>query len=171
MRWQSVGVILLFALTPPAIRGVSAQSFGADSGARDTGRGGRVERGAIATPELLTSTGNACPVFRRAPNQHEPRNLEVALAFEVDTMGAVDSTTFRVVQTPTAPQAKPEFFPHMYVVGTTTRVDPGLRDVGATYDSLVTADMIRHVAALRFRPGVRKGRPARSTVLVSCQAR
>jgi hypothetical protein len=175
----------LFAVTPSVVpakhvsqlnlqvgfmKAVPAPSFTPTPGASATGSGDRFQHGAGKVAELLTWAGNACPALRgSAIWGHGERHLEVAVAFVVDTLGFVDPGTLRVVQAPGAPSPKPEFFPHIYVVGTTARVDHAIRHVEAAYDTPV-GDVLRHVASLRFRSALVNGRPARSTVLVSCQA-
>ena len=56
-------------------------------------------------------------------------------------------------------------------MGGTAQTDPSLRAEGAEWDSLAVEDVRRHVKHLAFRPALRDGGPARSTVMVSCQSR
>lgn len=92
----------------------------------------------------------------------------MSVAFVVDTNGAVDPVTLRVIESPNRPQTDHRFHSHSYIVGATVRDDPERLDPAA-YDSLVTLDVASHVADLVFRPALRDGRAIRSSVLVSCQ--
>jgi hypothetical protein len=86
----------------------------------------------------------------------------------VDTNGAVDPATLRVIESPDRPQTEHRFHSHIYVVGATVRVDPG-RIAPAAFDSVLTEEVASHAAGLVFRPALSEGRAIRSTVLVSCQ--
>jgi hypothetical protein len=131
------------------------------SGGQPAGRG--FERVA----ELVGVAGSACPELR-PPAVWNKRHFAVAVTFVVDTSGAVDPATLRVIESPARPQTEHRFHSRIYVVGATVRTDPGDIDPAA-YDSVVTAEVASHVAGLAFRPALRKGRAIRSTVLVSCQ--
>jgi hypothetical protein len=117
--------------------------------------------------ELVGVAGSACPELR-PPAMWSKRQLAVAVTFVVDTTGAVDPATLRVIESPDRPQTDHQFHSRIYVVGTTVRTDAGGVDPAA-YDSVVTADVASHVTGLVFRPALREGRAVRSTVLVSCQ--
>lgn len=134
-------------------------------------QGDQGENGPHQVAELLTWAGQACPSLRRSSRPPASADeIAVAVSFVVDTTGAVDRRTLEVVQSPGWPPTTPEFYPHIYVVGTTARVDRDLPQAARAYGAVLAADVLRHVAALRFRPALRNGRPVRSTVLVSCQA-
>jgi hypothetical protein len=125
--------------------------------------------GGTRVAELLTPDGTACPSLRRPPAWGQ-RDLTVSVAFVVDQRGFVDRRSLRVVQSPERPQTDYHYYPHIYAVSSTGRVDGKLRDVAAAYDSVVTDDVVSHVADLLFRPALRDGQPISSTVLVSCQS-
>ena len=124
-------------------------------------------RGLERVAELLGVAGSACPELRR-PAAGRQRQIAVAVAFVVDTTGAVDPATLRVVESPERPQTEHQFHSRIYVVGATVRPDPGGIDP-TVYDSVVTAEVAGHVAGLVFRPALRDGQAIRSTVLVACQ--
>jgi hypothetical protein len=117
--------------------------------------------------ELVGGASSACPELR-TPATWSKRQFAVAVAFVVDTNGAVDQATLRVIESPDRPQTEHRFHSHIYVVGASVRVDPD-RINPAAYDSLLTEEVASHVAGLVFRPALREGRAIRSTVLVSCQ--
>jgi hypothetical protein len=131
----------------------------------DTGR-----RGTSRVAELLTIPGKACPELRRPAHLDSEVDLDVAVKFVVDSLGAVDRTTLQVVKAPGTPAIAPGFIPHIYAVGGTARVDRSLPEALPEYGAIVADDLLRHVANLRFRPGTRNGRPTRSSVLVACSA-
>ena len=128
---------------------------------------GLVGRGLDRVAELISGTGSACPELR-PPAAWTHKQLVVAVAFVVDTVGAVDRETLRVVDSPGRPQTEERFQSHVYVVGATVRPDPSRTDP-AGYDSIVTHEVASHVAALVFRPALKQGKAVRSTVLISCQ--
>ncbi len=96
--------------------------------------------------------------------------VEVAVKFVVDSLGAIDRSTLRVVNAPGTPAIATGFIPHIYAVGGTARVNRSLPEALPQYGAIVADDVLRHVASLRFRPGTRNGRPTRSSVLVACSA-
>jgi len=120
-------------------------------------------RGIAKVAELIGKMGDACPVLRLP---RRAGTIAVAVTFVVDTFGTVDRATLRVVERPGQPPEATGFVPHIYTVGATVRVDRNLNGAGAEYGTIVAEDVLRHVAALRFRPGSRNGRPTRSSVLV-----
>jgi hypothetical protein len=128
---------------------------------------GPARRGLDRVAELVGRTGSACPELR-TPAAWTKRQFAVALAFVVDTNGAVDPATLRVVESPGRPQTEHRVHSHIYVVGATVRVDTR-RINPAAYDSVLTEEVASHVAGLVFRPALRQGRAIRSNVLVSCQ--
>jgi hypothetical protein len=128
---------------------------------------GQARRGLDRVVELVGGAGSACPELR-PPAAWNRRVFAVAVAFDVDTNGAVDPATLRVIESPGRPQTDHRFHARIYVVGASVRVDPG-RIPAAAYDSVLTEEMASHVAGLMFRPALREGLPIRSTVLVSCQ--
>jgi hypothetical protein len=142
------------------VAGQHAVTMNADSGRRGTSR----------VAELLTIPGKACPELRRPAHLDSGVDLEVAVKFVVDSLGAVDRATLRVVNAPGTPAIAPGFIPHIYAVGRTARVDRSLPEALSQYGAIVADDLLRHVASLRFRPGTRNGRPTRSWVLVACSA-
>jgi hypothetical protein len=91
------------------------------------------------------------------------------VTFIVDTVGRIDQATMRVVQAPGRPDAEPGFVPHIYTVSASARVDRSLPTEVSEYGAIVADDVLSHVSSLRFRPGSRNGRPAKSMVLISCQ--
>jgi hypothetical protein len=125
-------------------------------------------RGRERVAELLGTAGSACPELR-PPAAWSKRQFAVAVTFVVDTTGAVDPATLRVVESPDRPQTVHQFHSRIYVVGATVQTDSGGTDP-AGYDSVVTAEVASHIAGLVFHPALRDGRAIRSTVLVSCQA-
>jgi hypothetical protein len=125
------------------------------------------KRGLDRVAELVGRTGSACPELR-TPAAWTKREFAVALAFVVDTNGAVDPATLRVIESPGRPQTEHRVYSHIYVVGATVRVD-ARRINPAVYDSVLIQDVASHVAGLVFRPALREGRAIRSNVLVSCQ--
>lgn len=128
-------------------------------------------RGDLRVAELVTAPGTACPALRQPPGwKARDGALIVAVGFVVDTQGVVDPNSLRIVQSAAGPHAPNEYFSHIYVVGQNPTVDRQLREAGASWDSVVTDDVVRHVKALAFRPATRDGHAERSTVLVSCQA-
>jgi hypothetical protein len=128
-------------------------------------------RGRMKVAELVTPAGTACPVLYRPPDwSGSPDGFVVAVAFVVDSRGAVDPTTLRVVQSPRGVRIRGEFFSHIYAVSGIARTDPSLSYSEAVWDSAATEDLRRHVTHLVFRPAQRDGRPERSTVMVSCQS-
>jgi hypothetical protein len=131
---------------------------------------GSGRRGTSQVAELLANAGEACPELRRPAHLDSRVDLEVAVKFVVDSLGAVDPTTLRVVKTPGTPEIARGFVPHIYAVGATARVDRSLPEALPQYGAIVADDVVRHVASLRFRPGTRNGRPTRSWVLVACSA-
>jgi len=133
------------------------------------GLSARAGRGITRVAELIGKSGDACPVLPRPPGTGSDGPVAVAVTFVVDTVGVVDRATLRVVERPGEPPEPTGFIPHIYAVGATVRVDRNLTGAGAAYGTIVADDVLRHVAALRFRPGTRNGRPARSGVLVACQ--
>lgn len=139
---------------------------------RGLGEGDGAGHGGSKVAELVAGAGTACPTLRRPPSGAPPSGeLAVAVAFVVDTTGAVDPRTVRVVQSPERPQTDTRFVPHIYAVSTTAEVDDGLRDLPPTaYDSTLTRDVVTHVRTLLFHPATRDGRVTRSAVLVSCQS-
>jgi hypothetical protein len=132
------------------------------------GNAGPRQPGSNRIAELLNSAGSACPSLRRPPKHSGA--LTVTVAFVVDTGGAVDPATLRVLESPDRPQTEHRFYSHIYAVAGSATVDAGLRDVGAAYDSVVTAEVVVHVARLEFRPALTNDRPIRSGVVVSCQS-
>jgi len=138
------------------------------TGSEVTKRPGGVSRSA----DLMGGTAAACPEIRRPPSgRYSKGRIQVAVAFVVDTLGGVDYASLRVVESPGVEPPRPEHFPHIYVTGSTARVDHKLRHAEDTYESLVVSDVLRHVAGLRFRPALRNGAPvASSAILVACQA-
>jgi hypothetical protein len=140
--------------------GPNAVTMSADSG----------RRGASRVAELLAIPSEACPELRRPAHLDSEVELEVAVKFVVDSLGAVDRTTLRVVKAPGTPPMAPEFIPHIYAIGGTARVDRSLPEALPQYGAIIANDLLRHVARLRFRPGTRNGRPSRSSVLVACSA-
>jgi len=126
-------------------------------------------RGGSQVAELLTAAGTACPSLRRPPSWKE-RDVTVSIAFVVDQRGIVEPRTLRVVQSPERPQTDYRYYSHIYAVSSTARIDGKLRDLAAAYDSVMTDEVMSHVANLLFRPATRDGQPIPSTVLVSCQS-
>jgi hypothetical protein len=126
--------------------------------------------GTSRVAELLANPGEACPELRRPAHLDSEVHLEVAVKFVVDSLGAVDRTTLRVVRAPGIPAIAPGFIPHIYAVGGSAKVDRSLPEALPQYGAIVADDLLRHVASLRFRPGTRNGRPTRSSVLVACSA-
>jgi hypothetical protein len=125
-----------------------------------------VLRGVYQAATLMTPAGSACPELP-VPPEWDGREVSVAVAFVVDTTGKVDPSRLQVVESPGRRPAGRGFYPRIYVVGTkagtsTSRVSP------ASYDSVATEAVTRHVSALRFRPALVGGKPVRSTVLVAC---
>ncbi len=133
------------------------------------GRGAKSGPGISRVAELMSGAGSACPELRR-PAGRPNHGVAVAIAFVVDTSGAVDPATVRVVESPDGPRTEHRFYSHVYAVSTTARVDGALSDVPAGYDSLMTEEVASHVRQLRFRPALQHGSLIRSTVLVSCQS-
>src|SRR6185312_1484480 len=113
---------------------------------------GPPKRGLDRVAELLAGAGSACPELR-PPVALAHRGLAVTVAFEVDTRGAVDRNTLRVIETPGRPQTEHRFQSHIYVVGAKVRPDRGHIDPAA-YDSVVSHEVASHVADLAFRPAV-----------------
>jgi hypothetical protein len=149
-----------------AIESVNEDKLDPDDVLASAGAG----RGTSRVAELLTNPGAACPELRRPTHLDSAVDLEVAVTFVVDSLGAVDRTTLRVVEAPGRPAVAPGFIPHIYAVGGTARVDRNLPEALPQYGAIVADDVLRHVASLRFRPGTRNGRPTRSAVLVACRA-
>lgn len=123
-------------------------------------------RGVYQAATLVTPAGSACPELP-VPPEWNGREVSVAVAFVVDTTGKVDPSRLQIVESPGRRPAGRGFYPRIYVVGTkagtgTSRVSP------ASYDSVATEAVTRHVSALRFRPALVGGKPVRSTVLVAC---
>ncbi len=133
------------------------------------GKGDPTRRGTTRVVELLSGAGTACPELRRPPGRPEGE-IAVAIAFVVDTSGAVDPATLRIIESPDRVPTEHRFYSHIYAVSTTARVDGHLRDVATGYDSVLTEEVVSHVRGLLFRPAMRQGRVIRSTVLVSCQS-
>jgi hypothetical protein len=133
------------------------------------GEGDPTRRGATRVVELVSGAGTACPELRRPPGQRE-REVVVAIAFVVDTSGAVDPATLQVIESPDRLRTEHRYYSHIYAVSTSARIDGHLRDIAAGYDSVLTEEVASHVRGLLFRPAMRKGRVIRSTVLVSCQS-
>ncbi|HEX5385203.1 MAG TPA: hypothetical protein VFW66_00735, partial [Gemmatimonadales bacterium] len=71
--------------TPPA----APQAENAGGAAEDV-------PGSLRVVELRTPTSTACPVLRRRPGMGD-EEVHVTVAFEVDSLGAVDSSTIRVL--------------------------------------------------------------------------
>jgi hypothetical protein len=117
--------------------------------------------------ELVGGASSACPELR-LPATWTRQQFAVAVAFVVDTNGAVDRATLRVIESPGRPRTEHRFHSHIYVVGATVRSDRG-RMNPAAYDSVLTTEVASDIAGLAFRPALREGRAVRSTVLVSCQ--
>jgi hypothetical protein len=132
-----------------------------------SGESGPPQRGLDRVAELMAGAGSACPEFR-PPVALAHRGLAVTVAFVVDTLGVVDRTTLRVIESPGRPQTEHRFQSHIYVVGAKVRPDRGHIDPAA-YDSVVSHEVAGHVADLVFRPALKEGRTVRSTVLISCQ--
>jgi hypothetical protein len=128
---------------------------------------GPANRGLDRVAELVGRAGSACPELR-TPAAWSKRQFAVAVAFVVDTNGAVDPATLRVIESPGRPQTEHRVHSHIYVIGATVRVDTG-RINPAAYDSVLTEEVASHVAGLVFRPALIEGRAIRSNVLVSCQ--
>jgi hypothetical protein len=128
-----------------------------------------LERGIAKVAEFIGKSGDARPVLRIPRRVGSAGTIAVAVTFVVDTFGAVDRATLRVVERPGEPPEPTGFIPHIYAVGASVRVDRSLDDVQAAYGMIVSGDVLRHVAALRFRPALRNGLPVRSSVLVACQ--
>jgi hypothetical protein len=124
---------------------------------------------AIHVAELIGSPENACPVLRLPEHGHAAR-IVVSVGFDVDVSGLVDPATLHVVQSPTRQYGEREHYTHRYFVASSEKKDDAIRASQPTYDSVVTRDVRQHVAALRFRPALRDGRPIRSSVLISCQS-
>ncbi len=118
--------------------------------------------------DLIGSVATACPILRRL--YAGPDEVIVSIGFDVDVEGVVDSATMHVVQSPAKPLDERQHYTHRYSVGTRDKVDRALRALAPAYDSVVTADVRQHVAALQFRPALRNGRPIRSSVLISCHS-
>jgi hypothetical protein len=117
--------------------------------------------------ELVGGASSACPELR-LPATWSRRQFAVAVAFVVDTSGAVDRATVRVIESPGRPRTEHRFHSHIYVIGATVRTHRG-RMNPAAYDSVLTTEVASDIAGLAFRPALREGRAVRSTVLVSCQ--
>jgi hypothetical protein len=124
-------------------------------------------RGLDRVAELVGEAGSACPELRPSAAWAK-RQFAVAVAFVVDTNGAVDPATLRVIESPGQPRTDHRFQAHIYVVGARVRVDPG-RIPPAASDSVLTGEVASHVAGLMFHPALREGLAIRSTVMVSCQ--
>jgi len=126
-------------------------------------------RGGTKVAELLTADGTACPELRRPPERKDP-GLTVAVAFVVDARGIVDPRSLRVVESPERARIDHHFYSHIYAVTSTAHPDGKLRDLAASYDSVITDEVMSHVANLLFHPAMRDGQAISSTVLVSCQS-
>ncbi len=126
-------------------------------------------RGLSRVAELLSGAGTACPELRRPPGRPE-REVAVAIAFVVDTSGAVDPATLQVIESPDRLRTEHRYYSHIYAVSTSARIDGHLRDIAAGYDSVLTDEVANHIRGLRFRPAMQQGRVVRSMVLVSCQS-
>jgi hypothetical protein len=134
--------------------------------------GGMAGRGRMQVAELVSPAGTACPTLHRPADWGGSADgFVVAVAFVVDSTGAVDPATLRVVQSPNRVRVSGEFYSHIYAVSGTAETDASLRQTGGEWDSLAVDDVRRHVKYLAFRPALRDGRPERSTVMVSCQCR
>jgi hypothetical protein len=134
--------------------------------------GGMAGRGRMQVAELVSPAGTACPTLHRPADwDGSADGFVVAMAFVVDSTGAVDPATLRVVQSPNRVRVAGEFYSHIYAVSGTAETDASLRQTGGEWDSLAVDDVRRHVKYLAFRPALRDGRPERSTVMVSCQSR
>jgi len=96
--------------------------------------------------------------------------VTVSVAFVVDTNGAVDPATLRVVESPSQPLTEYRRYSHVYGVSANAPVDPDRFESTAAYDSLLTHEVVSYVAGLAFRPAMNDGRVVRSAVLVSCQS-
>jgi hypothetical protein len=151
--------------------GVGTQGKGDEAGLNAVRKSaGPGQRGTSRVAELLTIPGQACPELRRPARLDSEVEVEVAVKFVVDSLGAVDRRTLRVVKAPGTPAIAPGFIPHIYAVGGTAREDRNLPEALPRYGAILTDDVLRHVASLRFRPGTRNGHPTRSWVLVACRA-
>jgi hypothetical protein len=169
LRTGAIGLVSGDKLGPT--NGAGTEGKGNEAGRNDvTMSAGPGQRGTSRVAELLTNPGEACPELRRPAHLDSEVDLEVAVKFVVDSQGAVDRTTLRVVNAPGTPAIPPGFIPHIYAVGGTARVDRSLPEALPQYGAIVAGDLLRHVASLRFRPGARNGRPIRSSVLVACSA-
>ena len=126
--------------------------------------------GISSAAQLRGNPGDACPEIRRPGAWTDSRDmLAVAVAFVVDSSGAIDPATMKVVQAPGMPALRTGFVPHIYTVSAAARIDRSLpHEIGA-FGAIVADDVLNHVARLRFRPGLLNGRPAQSMVLISCQ--
>jgi hypothetical protein len=88
----------------------------------------------------------------------------------VGTNGTVDPATLRVVESPSQRLTEHRPYTHVYGVSATAPVDQDRVESTVAYDSVLTHEVVSHVAGLAFRPGMRDGRVVRSAVLVSCQS-
>jgi hypothetical protein len=168
VRIDSLDLSQALSFAPIRAAGAEAGTDHAPAGHEGAGIG--PGRGTTKVAELLAKAGDACPVLRRPRHLEDTeRGLEVAVLFVVDTLGAVDPTTVRVVQAPGVAPKPTGFVPHIYAVSATVRVDRSMPETVPAYGAKVAGDVVQHVSTLRFRPGTRNGRPARSSVLVACQ--
>jgi hypothetical protein len=125
LRTGAIELIIRDKLGPMV--GVGTKGEGDEAGQKhvamsaDTGR-----RGTSRVAEILTNPGRACTELRRPAHLESEVDLEVAVKFVVDSVGAVDRTTLRVVKAPGTLAIAPGFIPHIYAVGGTARVDRSL---------------------------------------------
>lgn len=117
--------------------------------------------------ELVTGTSSACPALD-APARWSRRSLVVSVSLVVDSTGAVDQKSIRVVESPDHPQSDRRYHSHIFVVAAALKGDPGATTPDR-YDSLMRSELSSHAAGLIFRPAMEDGQPVRSSVLISCQ--
>jgi hypothetical protein len=125
-----------------------------------------VAPGVDRAASLVAPTGDACPQLPRPPDGARGQHA-VAVALVVEADGRVDPAELRVVESPSHPASERRFYPRIYVVG--ARVGRAAARIdAASYDSVVTRTVTRHMTGLAFHPAVKEGRPVRSTVLIAC---
>lgn len=161
--------LLTQELAPGAIAAVGPSTASSGPDLRGFLGDGPTGRGLDRVPELVPGAGPACPELWR-PAAWVERTLAVSVAFVVDTNGAVDPATLRVVESPSQPLTENRPYSHVYGVSAHAPVDPDRLESTVAYDSLLTQEVVSYVAGLEFRPAMRLGRVVRSAVLVSCQS-
>jgi len=99
LRTGAIGLVSGDKLVPT--NGAGTEGKGIAVGRNDvTMSAGPGKRGTSRVAELLTNPGEACPELRRPAHLDSEVDLEVAVKFIVDSLGAVDRTTLRIVNAP-----------------------------------------------------------------------